>query len=123
MVIDGKVDYCVFMTGPGTFGVMALAEKLGLKDELVKALNQMKIVARSHKPKSALEKYGRCTKRAHSRKFERTLKGKATNLRIRTHLPQMTEDPDDNLVLEAAHAGWVDHSPRKQSSAASESIQ
>lgn len=57
-VIDGKVDYCVFMTGPGTFGLMALAEKLGLKDEFVRALNQMKIVARSPKPKVALEKHG-----------------------------------------------------------------
>lgn len=57
-VVDGKVDYCVFMTGPGTFGVMALAEKLDLKDKFVRALNQMKIVARSPKPKVALEKHG-----------------------------------------------------------------
>lgn len=57
-VIDGKVDFCVFMTGPGTFGVMGLAEKLVLKDEFVRALNQIKIVARSPKPKVALEKHG-----------------------------------------------------------------
>ena len=57
----------------------------------------------------ARPKFRRYMKRAHSRKFERTLKRKATICRIKTHLPQMTEDPDDNLVLEAAHAGRVDY--------------
>jgi uroporphyrinogen-III synthase len=57
-VIDGKVDYCVFKTALGTFGVMARAEKLGPKDEFVRALNRMKMVARSPKPKVALEKHG-----------------------------------------------------------------
>ncbi len=57
-VIDGRVDYVVFMTGPGTFTIMDMAEKLGLKQDFIKALNRLTIVARSQKPKSALEKHG-----------------------------------------------------------------
>ncbi len=57
-VIDGRVDYAVFMTGPGTFTIMDMAEKLGLKQDFIKALNRLTIVARSQKPKSALEKHG-----------------------------------------------------------------
>ena len=57
-VIDGRVDYVVFMTGPGTFTIMDMAEKLGLKQDFIKALNRLIIVARSPKPKSALEKHG-----------------------------------------------------------------
>jgi uroporphyrinogen-III synthase len=57
-VMDGRVDYVVFMTGPGTFTIMGMAEKLGLKQDFIKALNRLTIVARSQKPKSALEKHG-----------------------------------------------------------------
>lgn len=57
-VIDGRVDHVVFMTGPGTFTIMDMAEKLGLKQDFIKALNRLTIVARSQKPKSALEKHG-----------------------------------------------------------------
>ena len=57
-VIDGRVDYVVFMTGPGTFTIMDMAEKLGLEQDFIKALNRLTIVARSPKPKGALEKHG-----------------------------------------------------------------
>lgn len=53
-IISGEVDHAVFMTGPGTYALIDWAEKLGLKQQLIDALNRIHIVARSHKPASAL---------------------------------------------------------------------
>lgn len=52
-----EADYVVFMTGPGVFALMEMTEKLGLKKDLVEALKKVAIVARSQKPKDALQKF------------------------------------------------------------------
>ena len=53
-----EVDYVVFMTGPGVFALMEMAEKINLKDDLIQTLKKKTIVARSPKPKGALQKFG-----------------------------------------------------------------
>lgn len=57
-VIKGKPDYTVFMTGPGVYAVMQIAERFGLKNNLIKSLAKTKVVARSPKPRGALSKHG-----------------------------------------------------------------
>ncbi|MBM3897570.1 MAG: uroporphyrinogen-III synthase [Thaumarchaeota archaeon] len=54
----GEVDYVVFMTGPGVFTVMEMAEKLNFKDDLIQTLKKKIVVGRSQKPKAALQKFG-----------------------------------------------------------------
>lgn len=46
------------MTGPGVYSLMAAARSLGMEKNLVEALNQVTMVARSSKPKLALAKHG-----------------------------------------------------------------
>ncbi len=57
-VIRGKPDYTVFMTGPGVYAVMQIAERFGLKNDFIRSLAQTKVVARSQKPRGALAKHG-----------------------------------------------------------------
>ena len=57
-VIKGKPDYTVFMTGPGVYAVMQIAERFGLKDDFIRSLAKTKVVARSPKPRGALSKHG-----------------------------------------------------------------
>jgi uroporphyrinogen-III synthase len=49
-----KVDYAVFMTGPGVYSLMSTARNLGIEKELIRTLQQVTVVARSLKPKEAL---------------------------------------------------------------------
>jgi uroporphyrinogen-III synthase len=49
-----KVDYAVFMTGPGVYSLMSTARNLGIEKELIRTLQQVTVIARSLKPKEAL---------------------------------------------------------------------
>jgi uroporphyrinogen-III synthase len=57
-VIEGDMDYVIFMTAPGVFSLISIANILGLEEKLVQSLAHVTIVARSLKPKVALKKYG-----------------------------------------------------------------
>jgi uroporphyrinogen-III synthase len=57
-IVDGDVDYAVFMTGPGVYRLMTTAERVGLDRALIGSLNRTKVIARSQKPERVLEKYG-----------------------------------------------------------------
>jgi uroporphyrinogen-III synthase len=57
-IIEDKLDYVIFMTGPGVYSLMSVAKKLQIESNVVEALKQTIIVARSLKPKIALAKYG-----------------------------------------------------------------
>jgi uroporphyrinogen-III synthase len=58
MITKQNIDYVVFMTGPGVFSLMSIAERLGLEEKLIHSLSQVAIFARSLKPAMALKKYG-----------------------------------------------------------------
>ena len=53
-ILREKVDYAVFMTGPGVYSLMSTARNLGIEKELIQTLQQVTVVARSLKPKEAL---------------------------------------------------------------------
>ena len=57
-IIGRRIDYVIFMTGPGVYLFMLAARNLGLEKKLVYALNQIVIVSRSFKPKHALAQHG-----------------------------------------------------------------
>jgi uroporphyrinogen-III synthase len=57
-VTEGDIDYVIFMTAPGVFSLISIANILGLEEKLVQSLAHVTIVARSLKPKMALKKYG-----------------------------------------------------------------
>lgn len=58
-VLDNrKVDFAIFMTGPGVFALLTGARGLGKEKGLVQALTRTTVVARSGKPKDALTKHG-----------------------------------------------------------------
>jgi len=56
-ILRDKFDYAVFMTGPGVYSLMNIAESLGLQAPLVSALNSTLIVCRSDKPRAALNHF------------------------------------------------------------------
>jgi uroporphyrinogen-III synthase len=57
-IIEDKLDYVIFMTGPGVYSLMSAAKKLQMESSIVEALKRTIVVARSLKPKVALAKYG-----------------------------------------------------------------
>ncbi len=57
-----KVDYAVFMTGPGVYSLMSSARDLKLEGDLLRMLQEVQVIARSAKPKEALAKCGLKTK-------------------------------------------------------------
>jgi uroporphyrinogen-III synthase len=57
-LVEEKLDYVVFMTGPGVYSLMSAAKELQLEGDLIEALKQVIVVARSLKPKIALAHYG-----------------------------------------------------------------
>lgn len=56
-ILEDKFDFVVFMTGPGVYSMMDIAEPLGKKEHLVSALNSTLIVCRSDKPRIALNHF------------------------------------------------------------------
>ena len=57
-IIEDKLDYMIFMTGPGVYSLMSAAKKLQMESNVIEALRQTIVVARSLKPKIALANYG-----------------------------------------------------------------
>ena len=54
MIMADKVDFAIFMTGPGTYSFFDWADSKGCKTKIVEGLNKIRIIARSQKPASAL---------------------------------------------------------------------
>lgn len=57
-MVDGEIDYAVFMTGPGVYRLMSMAGRLGVEQVVIDALNRAVVIARSPKPQKVLERYG-----------------------------------------------------------------
>jgi uroporphyrinogen-III synthase len=57
-IIEDKLDYVIFMTGPGVYSLMSAAKKQQMESNVIEALKQTIVVARSLKPKIALANYG-----------------------------------------------------------------
>jgi uroporphyrinogen-III synthase len=57
-IMEGRIDYVIFMTAPGVHLFMLAARNFGSEQKLVEALNQTIIVSRSFKPKHALAQHG-----------------------------------------------------------------
>ena len=53
-VVSGNLDVMIFLTGVGARFLVSEAESLGVKDDFLKALNNLTIVVRGPKPVSAL---------------------------------------------------------------------
>ena len=53
-ILEERVDYVVFMTGPAVYSLMSTAKNLGIEKKFVEALQQTTVIARSLKPKIAL---------------------------------------------------------------------
>ena len=61
-ILEEKVDYAIFMTGPGVYSLMSAARNLGVEQDLIQILQEVTVVARSLKPKDALAMHGIKTK-------------------------------------------------------------
>jgi uroporphyrinogen-III synthase len=57
-ILEEKIDYVVFMTGPGVYSLMATAKNLGIEKKFAEALHNTIVIARSFKPKIALANHG-----------------------------------------------------------------
>jgi uroporphyrinogen-III synthase len=57
-ITEDKLDYVIFMTGPGVYSLMSAAKKLQMESNVIEALKQTIVIARSLKPKIALANYG-----------------------------------------------------------------
>jgi uroporphyrinogen-III synthase len=57
-ILEERIDYVVFMTGPGVYSLMSTAKNLGLEKKFTNALQGTTVVARSFKPKVALANHG-----------------------------------------------------------------
>ena len=57
-ILEKRIDYVVFMTGPGVYTLMSTAKSLGIEKKFAEALQQTTVIARSLKPKIALAKHG-----------------------------------------------------------------
>jgi uroporphyrinogen-III synthase len=56
-ILKHEFDYVVFMTGPGVFSIMNIAEKLGIQEQFINILNRTSMVCRSEKPAAALRRF------------------------------------------------------------------
>lgn len=57
-VLDGTVDWVVFLTGVGARALIEAAEEYGLKERFLEALNRIPVVARGPKPVAVLRGFG-----------------------------------------------------------------
>ncbi|MGZ8926564.1 MAG: uroporphyrinogen-III synthase, partial [Nitrososphaeraceae archaeon] len=57
-ILEERVDYVVFMTGPGVYSLMSAAKNLRIEKKFVEALQKTTVIARSLKPKIALTNHG-----------------------------------------------------------------
>src|SRR6267142_792960 len=58
LVVSGKFDLMIFLTGVGAKFLIAEAESSGLKDEFLRALGNLTVVVRGPKPVAALRQFG-----------------------------------------------------------------
>jgi uroporphyrinogen-III synthase len=56
-ILKDEFDYVVFMTGPGVFSIMNIAERLEIQEQFINMLNKTLIVCRSEKPAAALRHF------------------------------------------------------------------
>jgi len=57
-ILEERIDYVVFMTGPGVYSLMSTAKNLGIEKKFAEALQATIFIARSLKPKIALANHG-----------------------------------------------------------------
>src|SRR5687768_3412853 len=57
-ILKERIDYVVFMTGPGVYSLMSTAKNLGIEKKFAEALQNTTVIARSLKPKIALANHG-----------------------------------------------------------------
>lgn len=57
-ILEERIDYVVFMTGPGVYSLMSTAKNLGIEKKFAEALQDTIVIARSLKPKIALANHG-----------------------------------------------------------------
>lgn len=57
-ILEKRIDYVVFMTGPGVYSLMSTAKNLGIEKKFAEALQDTMVIARSLKPKTALANHG-----------------------------------------------------------------
>lgn len=57
-ILEERIDYVVFMTGPGVYSLMSTAKNLGIEKKFAEALQDTIVIARSLKPKTALANHG-----------------------------------------------------------------
>jgi len=57
-LVAGNLDLMIFLTGVGARFLAAEAESMGVKEEFLKALDKLTIVARGPKPVAALRQFG-----------------------------------------------------------------
>lgn len=57
-ILKERIDYVVFMTGPGVYSLMSTAKNLGIEKKFAEALQDTTVIARSLKPKVALANHG-----------------------------------------------------------------
>ena len=57
-ILEERIDYVVFMTGPGVYSLMSTAKNLGIEKKFAEALQNTIVIARSLKPKIALANHG-----------------------------------------------------------------
>jgi uroporphyrinogen-III synthase len=57
-ILKERIDYVVFMTGPGVYSLMSTAKNLEIEKKFVEALQDTIVIARSLKPKIALANHG-----------------------------------------------------------------
>ena len=73
--------------------------KLVISDELLSEFSE--VIARPE--------FKRYLRKPRTAKFQRILIQRSQISRVKIRFPQVTEDPDDNIVLEAAHSGKADY--------------
>jgi uroporphyrinogen-III synthase len=56
-ILKDEFDYVVFMTGPGVYSIMNIAERIGIQKQIINTLNKTLIVCRSEKPAAALRHF------------------------------------------------------------------
>jgi uroporphyrinogen-III synthase len=57
-ILKKRMDYVIFMTGPGVYSLMSTAKTLGIEKKFAESLQNTTVIARSSKPKSALVNHG-----------------------------------------------------------------
>lgn len=57
-LLSNEIDYVIFLTGPGAFSLLYIADRQRLLQNVINALNCTNIISRGIKPLTVLKKYG-----------------------------------------------------------------